>query len=215
MSLTGFTDPGHLWLFALLVFGIIAVPGMDMAFVMGRTLTDGPRGGALAVLGIVAGGMAHTAFAWLGVGLVLKTAPGVFPVMLVAGSAYVGWIGWSLWRHAGALGMVTPGGAMSAGRIIRQAMLTCLLNPKAYMFMIAVFPQFLRPAQGSLLQQSATLGFIIAAAQVLIYGAAALGAAGLRHSLAANPEAQVRLGRGIGVVLMLTAVWALWQGLGG
>lgn len=212
MAITGFTDLSHLWLFALLVVGIIVVPGMDMAFVMARALTDGPRGGWLAVIGLVAGGAAHTFIAWLGVGLVLSAAPGAFRVLLIVGSAYVAWIGWSLWRNAGALGLVTSGEAMPAAAIIRQAMLTCLLNPKAYMFMIAVFPQFLRPAQGSLLLQSIMLELIIAATQVVIYGAVAVSAAGLRGRLAENPAAQVRIGRAVGLLLMLSAVWALWQG---
>ncbi|MGL5361816.1 MAG: LysE family translocator [Bosea sp. (in: a-proteobacteria)] len=214
MTLTGFTDPSHLWLFALLVFGIIVVPGMDMAFVMARSLTNGRRGGFLAVLGLVIGGMAHTAFAWLGVGLVLKTAPGVFPVMLLAGSAYLAWIGWSLVRHAGAIGLVVKGDALSSGRIIGQAILTCLMNPKAYLFMIAVFPQFLRPSQGALLHQSITLGLMIAVAQATIYGAVAVLAASLSQNIAASPSSQLWLGRATGLLLLLTAVWALWQGWG-
>jgi threonine/homoserine/homoserine lactone efflux protein len=212
MAITGFMDFGHLWLFAIVVFGIIVVPGMDMAFVMARALVGGARGGWFAVVGLVAGGMVHTVIAWLGVGLVLQAAPGVFPAMLVLGSAYVAWIGWSLWRHAGALGLVRAGDAMPAAAIIRQAMLTCLLNPKAYLFMIAVFPQFLRPGQGPLLNQSVTLGLMIACAQVAIYGAVAAGAVRLRSRIAGNPVAQVRLGRVIGMLLMLTAVWALYQG---
>jgi threonine/homoserine/homoserine lactone efflux protein len=212
MAITGFTDFGHLWLFAILVFGIIVVPGMDMAFVRARALIGGARGGWLAVVGLAAGGMVHTLIARLGVGLVLQAAPGVFPAMLILGSAYVAGIGWLLWRHAGALGLVEAGDAMPAAAIIRQAMLTCLLNPKAYLFMIAVFPQFFRPGQGPLLNQSVTLGFMIACAQFVIYGAVAAGAAGLRSRIAGNPAAQVTLGRAIGLLLMLTAAWALWQG---
>ena len=59
----------QLWLFALLVFGIVALPGMDMAFVLSSTLADGRRGGFAALAGIVAGGIAHTAMGTLGIGL--------------------------------------------------------------------------------------------------------------------------------------------------
>ena len=58
-----------LWLFALLVFGIIAVPGMDMAFVLSSALADGRRGGFAALAGIVTGGFAHVLMGALGVGL--------------------------------------------------------------------------------------------------------------------------------------------------
>lgn len=35
----------HLWLFAVLVVGIIMLPGLDMALVLGKTLTSGRRMG--------------------------------------------------------------------------------------------------------------------------------------------------------------------------
>ena len=70
----------------MLVLGIIALPGMDMAFVLGSTLVDGRRGGLAALAGIVAGGVAHTAMAALGVGLVLRAVPALLTLMLVAGA---------------------------------------------------------------------------------------------------------------------------------
>lgn len=48
-------------------------------------------------------------------------------------------------------------------------MLTCLLNPKAYLFMFAVFPQFLRPEAGGIWLQATILGTIIAATQFSVY----------------------------------------------
>ena len=51
----------HLWLFFLMVLGIIVLPGLDMAFVLASSLTSGRRAGLVAVAGIVAGGMCHVA----------------------------------------------------------------------------------------------------------------------------------------------------------
>ena len=42
-------DP-HLCLFALFVFGIVVVPGMDMAFVLSSALVDGRRAGLAAAV---------------------------------------------------------------------------------------------------------------------------------------------------------------------
>jgi len=50
----------HLWLFFLMVLGIIVLPGLDMAFVLASSLTSGHRAGLVAVAGIVAGGMTKT-----------------------------------------------------------------------------------------------------------------------------------------------------------
>jgi len=65
----------HLWLFFLMVLGIIVLPGMDMAFVMASSLTGGRRAGLFAVGGIVAGGVCHVVAGALGLGLLLQVVP--------------------------------------------------------------------------------------------------------------------------------------------
>ena len=91
-------QPSPLWLYFLLVAGIIALPGMDMAFVLASALTGGRRSGLAAVSGLVAGGWIHVAFGALGIGLLLQAAPGALQALLVVGSAYVAWIGWKIGR---------------------------------------------------------------------------------------------------------------------
>ncbi|UXI68379.1 LysE family translocator [Tahibacter amnicola] len=91
----------HLWLFFLVVFAVIVLPGMDMAYVMASGLVGGRRHGLLAVAGIVIGGVIHVAAAALGVGLLLKLVPGVFNAVLLAGATYMAWIGLSLLRSRG------------------------------------------------------------------------------------------------------------------
>ena len=201
----------QLWLFALLVFGIIALPGMDMAFVLSSTLADGRRGGFAALAGIVVGGTAHTAMGTLGIGLLLQTFPAAFNALLVAGALYVAWIGWNLWRQPGALGDVAAGASRSASRTFLRALVTCLLNPKAYVFTVAVFPQFIHPERGSLLAQALGRSAIIITIQVMVYGGVALGAAGLRHRLVHSADGQAMLGRGVALLLVATAIWALWH----
>jgi threonine/homoserine/homoserine lactone efflux protein len=201
----------QLWLFALLVFGIIALPGLDMAFVLSSTLADGRRGGFAALAGIVAGGIAHTAMGTLGIGLLLQTFPAAFNALLVAGALYVAWIGWNLWRAPGALGAVDAGASRTWGQTFSRALGTCLLNPKAYVFTVAVFPQFIHPERGSLLAQALAMSAIVIAIQVMVYGGVALGAAGLRQRLVHSADGQVVLGRGVAVLLVATAIWALWH----
>jgi threonine/homoserine/homoserine lactone efflux protein len=200
-----------LWLFALLVFGIVALPGMDMAFVLSSTLADGRRGGFAALAGIVAGGIAHVAMGTLGIGLLLQTFPAAFNALLVAGALYVAWIGWNLWRQPGGLGEVDAGASRSASQTFFRALATCLLNPKAYVFTVAVFPQFMHPERGSLLLQALAMSAIVAATQLAVYGGVALGAAGLRRRLVHSADGQVALGRGVALLLIATAVWALWH----
>jgi len=205
------TEFGHLWLFFLLVAGIIILPGMDMAYVMASSLTGGRRSGMSAVSGVVAGGAVHVVVGVLGVGILLKTFPGAFNAMLLAGAAYIAWIGWQLISGAAPLGEVRPGSSVTLSTNFRRGAVSCLLNPKAYLFMLAIFPQFLRPEYGSILMQAVVMGLIICLTQLSVYGAIALGASGLRVWLRGNPQAQVRLGQTIGTLLILTALWTAWQ----
>jgi len=201
-----------IWLFALLVFGIIALPGMDMAFVLASSLAGGRRGGFAALAGIVAGGLAHVVMGVLGVGLLLQALPAAYRVLLLAGAAYLAWIAWNLWRHPGALTEIPDTMRRTQRQTFWRALATCLLNPKAYVFMVAVFPQFLRPGQGPLALQAAALWAVIAVTQVLVYGAVALGADGLRVRLARSAARQVLLARQVALLLGGTAVWAFWNG---
>lgn len=202
----------HLWLFALFVFGIMIVPGMDMAFVLSSALIDGRRSGFAAVAGIVAGGVVHVAVAALGVGALLQLFPTAFNAVLLVGALYVAWMGLSLWQTPATLGRLSTKPARSLNRTFGRAMATCLLNPKAYVFMVAVFPQFIRPAQGGLVQQALALGAVIAFTQALVYGAVAVGASQLRTALQHSVPAQIRLGRAVAVLLMITAAWAVRTG---
>lgn len=202
----------HLWLFFLLVFGIIALPGLDMAFVLGSTLVDGLKGGLAALAGVVAGGVVHTAMASLGVGLALQALPQLFNAMLIAGALYLAWIGWQLVRGAAALGEVSAQASRPLAATFRRGLLTCLLNPKAYLFMVAVFPQFVRPADGPLAVQAVVLGTIIAATQIGVYGAVALGGVRVKTWLRGSGRAQVLAGQSLGWLLVVGGVWTLWQG---
>jgi len=199
-------------LYFVMVAGIIVLPGMDMAFVMASALAAGRRAGFAAVGGIVVGGVIHLLMGATGVGLILVAAPRLFNALLIGGALYVGWIGVALLRGASALGEVRDDTRRTLPSTFGRAVLTCLLNPKAYVFMLAVFPQFLRPEYGSIVAQSVVLGAITASTQAAVYGAVALGAAGLRGWLRANGTAQVGLGRAVGALLIGVAVWALLEG---
>ena len=202
----------HLWLFALFVFGIIVLPGMDMAFVLASSLVDGRRAGLAAVAGMVAGGAVHTLMGALGVGLLLRLVPGAFNTVLAAGALYVAWMGVALWRSPATLAQVGEQPSRAPLSTFARALATCLLNPKAYLFMVAVFPQFVRPAQGGVAGQVVARGAIIVLTQALVYGAVALGAAGLRARLQSSQAAQARIARGVALLLLGTSAWALGTG---
>lgn len=201
-----------LLLFAALVFGIIVLPGLDMAFVMGSSLTAGRRHGFAAVAGITAGGACLVVMTTLGIGVLLKLVPAAFNALLLAGALYIAWIGISLLRADSGFGVQTGGSAMPAWTTFRRGALTCLMNPKAYLFMLAVFPQFLRAEYGPLWSQALVLWVIIALTQMAVYGAVALAAAQARGWLLRQPAAGVITARVVGVVLVGAALFTGFEG---
>jgi threonine/homoserine/homoserine lactone efflux protein len=201
-----------LLLFAALVFGIVVLPGLDMAFVMGSSLTAGRRHGLAAVAGVVAGAACHVVMTTLGIGVLLKVMPAAFNALLLAGALYIAWIGVSLLRADSVFGIQTQGGAASAWVTFRRGAFTCLMNPKAYLFMLAVFPQFLHSEYGPLWSQSLVLWLIIAFTQLAVYGAVALAAAQARGWLVRRPGAGMAVARVVGTVLIGAALFTGFEG---
>ena len=205
-------DSTHLTVFFLLVLGIVILPGLDMAYVIGNGLSNGRAAALTAVAGIVAASICHVTLATLGITLLITRIPGALNVLLLAGAVYIAWIGFSILRSRSGF-EASPSAAMrSRWGTFRQGMATNLLNPKAYLFMLAVFPQFLRPGDGAVWFQAVTLWIIIAVTQLVVYGPIALVAGTARDFLSARPEIGLYVNRTVGVFLMLAAVFAAYEG---
>jgi len=202
----------NLWLFFTLLFGIIIVPGMDMLFVLANSLTGGTKRGLAATGGIMAGGAVHSAYGAAGVGVLVTMLPQLFNLLLFAGVAYMIWIGISLVRSSITVEAVGPGTARSSWRAFRQGAVTCLVNPKAYIFMFAVYPQFLRPEYGPIWRQGLIMGVMTVVTQLAVYGTLAMTAGRSRDLLVANPDVTAFVGRFAGMLLIAVSAFSLWQG---
>jgi threonine/homoserine/homoserine lactone efflux protein len=205
----------NLGLFFTLLFGIIIVPGMDMIFVLANALTRGRSAGLAATAGIMAGGLVHSLYGALGVGLLASLVPVLFRPLLIAGALYMAWIGITLMRSTITVDHLGPAETGSKGQAFRRGMVTCLINPKAYLFMLAIYPQFLRPDFGPLAPQAAVMAAMTAATQLAIYGGLALAAGRARSLLVGNARATVWIGRISGALLVLVSALTFWEGIKG
>ncbi|MGX5665423.1 LysE family translocator [Rhizobium daejeonense] len=202
-----------LWLFFLLVFGIIIVPGMDMIYVLASALAGGRKAGFTATAGMMAGGTVHSLYGTLGTGILVAYAPRLFLPLVIAGAIYMMWIGLSLARSTITVGTVDGAGPTTLFTTFRRAVTTCLLNPKAYLFVIAVYPQFLKPVYGPILAQGLVLGLMTVTVQGGVYGAVALAGDRARHLLAARPTMTIWIGRAAGALLIVAAALTLIHGV--
>lgn len=198
-------------LFFVLLLGIIVVPGMDMVFVMANAITGGRGLGLAATGGITVGGVVHTAFGALGVGVLARWMPALLPVVLYAGAAYMAWIGISLVRSTVVLGPVGRIALRRPGVVFFQGFTTCLLNPKAYLFVFSVYPQFLEPGFGPIWRQAIVLGLLTAVVQVGVYGIVAVGAARAGSAMARRPGLVTWSARLAGILFVAAAAALVFE----
>lgn len=203
----------NLWLFFILLLGIIIVPGMDMLFVLANSLTGGSNRGLAATGGIMLGGAVHSLNGAIGIGLLMHFVPILFNPLLIAGGAYMAFIGYTLMRSSITVGGEGPAGSRSAWKAFRQGAVTCLINPKAYLFIFAVYPQFLKPDYGPMWIQAVIMGAMTIATQFAVYGGLAITAGRTRDLLVANPRATAIAGRAAGLLLVAVSVFTVWEGL--
>ena len=202
----------NLSIFTVLLFGIIIVPGMDMLFVITNALTGGRKAGLAATAGITFGGVFHTLLGAISVGVLLKLAPSLFTVMIFIGAAYMAWIGYSLIRSSIVIDAVDGTTKRSLLVAFRQGAITCIINPKAYMFVMSVYPQFIKPVYGSIVSQALVMGVMTAIIQFSIYGGLGLAAGNARDFLLTNPRFTILIGRGAGWLFIVVAVLTAWHG---
>ncbi|HEV2269685.1 MAG TPA: LysE family translocator [Steroidobacteraceae bacterium] len=136
---------------ALIAFCIAAglltiAPGLDTALVLRTAAAEGPKGAALASLGVVLGCLTWGAAVAFGLGALLAASQLAFTVLKWAGALYLVWLGVNLLlkpRSRFELELADRVSAPSNGSWLVRGFLTNLLNPKVGVFYVSFLPQFL------------------------------------------------------------------------
>ena len=118
----------NFWLYWVLLFGIIIVPGMDMFFVIANSLTGGRRAGLASVLGINLGGVYHTLFGAFFVGILTSLAPQLITIILLTSAAYMVWVGFTLVKSSITVEGIGAAPKRSVASAFGQGFITCVLN---------------------------------------------------------------------------------------
>ncbi|MCA6124300.1 LysE family translocator [Bradyrhizobium sp. WSM 1704] len=134
----------ELWLFVLSGLLLNITPGPDTAYIIGRSIQLGWRGGAAAALGISCGCLVHVLGASIGLSALLMASSTAFLAVKLIGAAYLVWTGLQMLLSS-AKPIVEIGGQKgetSVSRVFWQGALTNILNPKVALFFLAFLPQF-------------------------------------------------------------------------
>ncbi|MDX6741393.1 leucine efflux protein LeuE [Actinocorallia sp. A-T 12471] len=168
--------------YALGAFLIVLLPGPNSLFTLSVAARDGVRGGYRAAGGVFVGDLVLMVASAAGVASLLRANPTVFAVVKYFGGAYLLWLAvgmlraaWGMWRERNAEERNTDvvAEATSArapeGNPFRKALLISLLNPKAILFFISFFVQFVDPAY-----PAPVLSFLVLAVILQVFSGAYL-----------------------------------------
>jgi threonine/homoserine/homoserine lactone efflux protein len=167
--------------FLLAVLVVTATPGPAMALVVRRAGLQGFRPAVATVLGLEAGLFAWALLAGAGLAAVVAASEAAYLVLRVVGAGVLLWLGlrmlWSARRGGDAA--VSAARARRPWRAFGEGLLVQLANPKAAVFVLALYTQFV-PPDARLLRTVVLLALLQVTVETLLYLglAAAVGRAG-------------------------------------
>jgi leucine efflux protein len=216
----GITD---LTTFVLGTIFIVLLPGPNSLYVMTIASRLGVAAGYRGACGIFVGDTILMVLSATGVASLLHASPAVFMVIKYAGAAYLAWIGAGLIRAAVAMwrgrvsnaptpvqtqagtGTQTGTGADPAApsaRPFRTALIISLMNPKAILFFISFFIQFVDPGYAHPALSFAILGLIVQVCSAVYLSALIFGGAHLAAQFRRRRRLSAGATGGVGVMFI-------------
>lgn len=179
MSFYGVTD---LWTYVIGALGIILLPGPNSLYVLSVATVRGVKAGYQGAFGVFLGDTILLLLTALGAAGLLRTYPTLFLVVKYAGAAYLTWVGVNLiraavnkWRSQSVVEVSADAAVAQATANLQQpfkrALLISLLNPKAILFLLSFFVQFIDPQY-----PTPAVPFLILSAIIMVFSAVYLSA---------------------------------------
>ena len=149
-----------------------------------------PHTSALLGFALVSFGLVfYMLCAAFGITALLFAVPFAYDALRLAGAAYLLWLAWQAVKPGGRSPFEVKKLAIDSPRkLFAMGFVTNLLNPKIAMLYLALLPQFIDPASGSVLGQSMVLGSIQIAISVSVNAVIALAAGSIALFLATRPS---------------------------
>ncbi|MFE6177348.1 leucine efflux protein LeuE [Streptomyces sp. NPDC056464] len=131
---------------------IVLLPGPNSLYVLSVAARRGIRAGYTAAAGVWCGDTVLMTLSAAGVASLLQANAVLFGIVKYAGAGYLTWLAIGMLRAARAMwrtrrekAVVEASEAVTDERPLRRAFVISLLNPKAILFFVAFFVQFVDP----------------------------------------------------------------------
>lgn len=133
---------------------IVLLPGPNSLYVLSVAARRGTRAGYTAAAGVWCGDTVLMTLSAAGVASLLQANAVLFGIVKYAGAGYLTWLAfgmlraaWAMWRSRKERAAMEPAPVAEAAeeRPYRRAFVVSLFNPKAILFFVAFFVQFVDP----------------------------------------------------------------------
>ena len=209
MSFYGVTD---IWTYALGALGIILLPGPNSLFVLSVATARGVKTGYRAALGVFLGDSILLLLTAMGAATLLRTYPALFVVVKYVGAAYLAWLGFNLmrsaWKQGFAMLVEVKADADEAQSQVgkadpfQRALVISLLNPKAILFLLSFFVQFIDPAYATPAVPFLILSSIVMLFSALYLSALIFGGTYLAQTFRSRRRLSAGLSSGVGALFV-------------
>ncbi|GAA0800609.1 putative membrane protein [Spirilliplanes yamanashiensis] len=204
----GITD---LTTYVLGTIAIVLLPGPNSLFVASVAARQGVRAGYRGAWGVFLGDALLMVAAAAGAASVLTAYPPVFLVVKYAGAAYLAWLGLGILRGAlrrrrDGAAAVAPAADATVRAPFRRALLISLLNPKAILFFVSFFIQFVDPGYAHPALSFLVLGAILQVFSALYLTGLIFGGRYLAAQFARRRALSKTLSAGVGAVFIAFGV---------
>ncbi len=165
---------------------IVLLPGPNSLYVMTLASRHGVAAGYRGAAGVFTGDLVLMLLSTAGAASLLRSTPLAFMVVKYVGAAYLAWLGlglvragWQQWKAGPAAAARPAASRLDPGRPFRTAFLISLMNPKAILFFVSFFIQFVDPGYAHPALSFLLLGLIVQACSALYLSALIFGGARL------------------------------------
>lgn len=183
-------------------------------FTIARAVSWGKTTALFTVLGNALGMFVLSVLIAFGLGPILQSSQLLLKIVQVVGGGYLMYLGFQALkhRHAHAADMVALNEAKPAAlKNVQQGFMVGFLNPKAIVFIAAVFPQFVDPNAGAVSMQLLLFGAIWCLLAILGDGMWAVVVGSSRDWFVTSGNRLVALRSAGGIVMVSLGLIILWQ----
>lgn len=168
---------------------IVATPGTGAIYTVAAGLQRGRRASLIAALGCTLGTVPHLLAAVTGLAAVLHASAVAFSVVKYAGVAYLLYLAWQTWRDRSPLEADSTVAPPSTAKVIWQAILINVLNPKSTIFFFVFLPQFIQPSDpAGAVRQMLLLSLVFMGLTLVVFAGYGVFAAGMRAKVLGRPR---------------------------